>query len=102
MVQAVPINSIGITMTDLSGTIATGGSSQLLSAAKQFRRGFYVFNSSAGDLWINDMGNAASAGGSSIKIPAGALYENPVNGVTVTAIYIFGASTGQSFSAKEW
>ena len=90
-----------VTMTDRSGTIATGGSSQPVMSANGSRDGFFVQNLSDGDIYINDLG-AASATQPSLRIPPGMLYESPMRGVTTAAVAIFGATTGQAFAAREW
>jgi hypothetical protein len=88
-------------LSDRSGAIQAGGTAQQLMPSNTARRGFYVSNRSSGDLWIN--ANAtASAGAGSIKIPAGALYETPPGGAGIGAVSIFGATTGQGFTAKEF
>lgn len=84
-----------------SGTIAAGGVAQVLAAANKERRGFWIQNVSSGDLWVSEVGNA-SATQPSILLAAGQMYE-PFPGVCPTgAISIFGATTGQAFSAREW
>lgn len=94
--------SNSITLTDRSGTIAVGGTQQTLAAANSSRRGLWVQNNSNGDLRINSTGNASATVG--LVLPGGqnALYEYPTNGVPVTAISIWGATTGQAFEAREW
>lgn len=91
----------GVSDTDRSGTITTGGTAQTLMAQNGSRRGFWVQNVSSGDLWISTVGTAA-ASQPSMKIAAGALYESPAHGVSTAAISIYGATTGQAFSAREW
>jgi len=91
----------GVTYTDRSGTITVGGTAQQLAAANASRKGYFVQNNSAGDLWINSVATAVLSQ-PSLKIVAGALYESPANGVPVTAISIIGATTGQTFSAREF
>ena len=85
--------------TDRSGTITTGATAQPLMAANGSRKGYLVYNSGAGDLWISDVGTAAATQ-PSIKIVAGAYYVADI--VSTGAISIFGATTGQAFSAREW
>lgn len=89
---------------DLSGTIATGGTAQTLSAANPLRKGYSVMNLSSGNLFVNDVGGTAvSTGtGSSITIIPGALYESPRNQLPTRAISILGATTSQAFAAREW
>lgn len=92
-------------LISMSGTITAGGVAQaLLQAGDQHapRNGFSVQNNSAGDLWINELGGSAAAGQPCIKIPAGALYETPRGMPCPQAVSIYGATTGQAFSARAW
>lgn len=86
---------------DKSGTVTTGGVAQVLMAANTARKGFWIQNNSAGDLWISDVGTAAATQ-PSLKIQSGELYESLVNGVSTSAISIYGATTSQAFSAREF
>ncbi len=97
----VAIEGRTVTYTNKSGTIASGGVAQTLAALNATRRGFWVQNLSTGDLWISSLGTAA-ASQPSLRIPPGALYEFPQGGVPGAALSIFGATTGQAFSAREW
>lgn len=87
--------------TDRSSTITSGGTAQVLMAANANRGGFAFQNLSSSDLYINDVGTAAATG-SSLKIPAGALYETPIHWTPTGAISVFGATTSQAFAAREW
>jgi hypothetical protein len=91
-----------VTLVDRSGTIAAGNTQQQLVAANAARRGLWVQNNSAGDLRVNSTGLASATSG--LLLPGGqnALYEYPNSGVPVTAISIWGATTGQAFEAREW
>ena len=89
--------------TNRSGTITTGGTSQLLCNANEFRVSMSVQNLSSGDIWIN-RGATSSAANPAIKIPSGALYEFPKmqNGYVYGGVLsIYGATTGQEFTAWE-
>jgi hypothetical protein len=86
---------------DKSNTIIAGGAAQVLAAANGNRMGFWIQNNSAGDLWISSMSTAVPSQ-PSLRIPAGALYEFPANGTPITVISIFGATTGQTFTAREY
>jgi hypothetical protein len=88
-------------ITNRSGTITTGGASQQLMAANPQRRGMWVQNVSAGALYINGFG-AAAATQPSILIPPNGLYEADAGTTPTSEIQIFGATTGQAFSAREW
>lgn len=96
--KIIPTGVIGI---DRSSTITAGTTAQELMPANSERRGFWIMNTSAGDLWINDVGTAAAAS-PSLKVVSGALYESPITGCPVGAISIYGATTSQAFSAREW
>ena len=91
------------TLTDRSGTVATGGQAQQLAAANPARKGWRLQNTSTGDLWFNDTGGVASVGGAGcFRLTSLGYYESPAGGASQTAINIFGATTAQSFSASEW
>lgn len=90
----------GVAPANRSGTITTGGVSQLLAAPKADRKGFYIRNNSASSLYIEDINGAAVTTGNSLEIKSGEYYEFPY--VTLTALYIIGPVTGQSFTAREW
>lgn len=89
------------TMINRSGTVTAGGTAQTIAASNSNRRGFWIQNVSTSDIWISSIGTAA-ASQPSIKIPPNALYEMPSHGVSTGAVSLFGAVTGQAFSAREW
>ena len=97
-----------MTMLNLSGSITAGGTPQTLSAARAGipRKGWSIYNSSAGDLYVNDIGsNASVSDGLSYKIVPGAMLSiNPqsIESVSQSSISIVGATTGQTFVAREW
>ncbi len=90
------------TYTNISGTITAGATAQVLQAANAARRGFWIQNLSSGDLWINDLGNDATAASPCLRIPANGYYESPFNGASPLALSIIGATTGQSWSGRAW
>jgi hypothetical protein len=98
---AVPVSVANGSLASRSGTITTGGTAQVLAAANSSRRGFSLLNLSSGDIWINELGTAA-ASQPSIKIVSGAYFETPAGYGSVGVISVFGATTGQAFSAREW
>ncbi|AJG19088.1 hypothetical protein [Cupriavidus basilensis] len=97
-VQPVPAS---IPPTDRSGSIAAGGTAQVLMAANANRRAWWIQNNSSGDLWLNEIGGTAVLSQPSIQIQAGALYETPASYCSPSAISIIGATTGQTFTARE-
>ena len=96
-------------MNNRSGSITTGGTAQTFAAAPSPslpRKGWSVFNSSAGTLYVNDVGGTASVSdGLSYAIVAGAMLAiNPqsIESVSQSSISIVGATTGQTFIGREW
>jgi hypothetical protein len=89
-------------LANRSGTITTGGTSQLLMAANPTRRGYSIQNLSTGDLGFNGLGVQATLNQPSIRLAPGALYETPAGGGGTDAVSIIGATAGQAFSAREW
>ena len=90
-----------VSYTNKSGTITAGGAAQTTAALNADRGGFCIQNLSSGDLWLSSLGTAA-ASQPSIWLPPGSYFEFPETGVPTTAISIYGATTGQAFSAREW
>jgi len=88
------------TLVDKSGTITTGGTSQVLSTAKS-RSYLIVENTSSALLYIN-FTSAASAGTGSIALQPYSSFTQEGSFVTSEAVNIFGATTGQTFTAKEF
>lgn len=84
-----------------SGTITAGATAQSLLAADPGRNGFWIQNDSTGDLWINDLGDAAATQ-PSMWLPPGSFYQTELNAAPKAAISIYGATTGQAFAAREW
>jgi len=95
------INAAGSPALDGSGTITVGGTAQQLFGGVTPANGFQIGNTSAGILYVSDVGTA-SAGGSSMPIAAGAIYTTPDGYRPAGAVSIWGASTGQSFAARRW
>ncbi|KQM58780.1 hypothetical protein ASE65_10475 [Sphingomonas sp. Leaf16] len=85
------------TGTDRSGTIAAGAPAQQLAPANANRRYLRGQNLSTGDLWLNEVGGTASAASPSFRIPAGGTFGINTN----QAVSIWGATTGQAWSATE-
>lgn len=93
----------GTPLTDLSGTITTGGTSQALVVANTARKYLRVSNPSTapGSLFVNDKGAAASTtSGTSMEIQPGVIYSwegsPPIGAVAITS-----ATTSHAFEAAE-
>ena len=91
-----------ITKTDRSGTITSGGTSQQLMASNSIRKGWQLQNNSTGAIAFNELGSAASLTSGSFILQPGASYESPIGAISTAQINIIGATTGQSFTAREW
>lgn len=98
----VPIAYSTATITPRSGTITLGGTAQSFMTANAARKGWFIQNNSTGDLWVNRFGGTASAAQPSILVRPGRMYETPPGGSGGNALSIFGATTGQAFTAGEW
>ena len=77
-----------------SGTIATGGTSQVLLTAKT-RKGYWVKNISVARLTINRGGGTAAS--TSFPIEPNEYFETPAFENVSTKIEIWGSITGQAF-----
>ena len=96
------INAAGAAASDGSGTVAAGGSAQLLFGGVVPANGYLVQNNSASALWICDVGTA-SAGGASVQIAAnGGVFATPSGYRPGGAVSLFGGTTGQVFAARRW
>lgn len=88
-------------LTDGSGTIDTGGTSQQVFAANANRVYLFIQNNSIETLWIQ-FGGAAVEDQPSIQLPAsGDGFTMESNFVSTESVEIIGASAGSEFTAKE-
>lgn len=88
-------------LTDGSGAITTGGTAQQIFAANAARKYLVIQNHSTDVLWVN-FGVVAVASRPSIEIPpngGSVTYES--NFVPSGLVSIIGATTGDSFTAKQ-
>jgi hypothetical protein len=95
------INAAGSAAIDGSGTIAVGGTAQLLFAGIVPVNGFQVCNNSSAAIYVSDVGNASN-GGTSMLVGPGAIYTTPNGYRPAGAVSVYGASTGQAFAARRW
>lgn len=86
-------------LTDCSGTITTGGTSQTAVAAVATRKYLLVQNTSAGNEYINFTSNAAATGSSLLILPNGSFVQE-TNFVSNEKVSIFGATTAQAYTCK--
>ena len=87
--------------TSRSGTIAAGGTAQVLMPANATRRGFSIQNQSTAALYFNAVANA-TADNNSLVLQPGDYFESSVHHVGTGAVSIIGATTGQAFYAREF
>lgn len=87
-------------LTDRSGTITTGGSSQTLAASNSARHYLVVQNVATEMLWMN-FTSAAAADSTSLRLGPGDSFEMGGAFVSTEAVTILGATTGSRFIAKE-
>jgi len=87
-------------LTDRSGSITTGGTAQTLAATNNARNYLLIQNNSSEDLWFN-FAVTAVASQPSIQLPAGSTFTMENNFASGQSISIIGATTGQTFTAKE-
>ena len=94
----------GPSMTDGSGNITTGGTAQQLFGGVVPAHGYAVYNPSPSvDLWVSHSTTAAPNGAGSIRVSAnGGAYETPPGVAPGHAVSIYGATTGQPFTADTW
>lgn len=94
----------GGSLTDGSGAIAAGGTSEEVFAENVSRQYLFLQNLHATEaLWVN-FGTAAVADQPSIRVDAGAtlLFSGAVSGVVPTAtVNVLGPTTGNKYVAKE-
>lgn len=95
------INTAGAAAVDGSGTIVAGGTAQVLFAGVVPTNGYLIANNSSQTLYVSDVG-AATAGGASIPISAGALFITPSGYNPTGAVSLLGTTTGQAFAARRW
>jgi len=85
---------------NLSGSIASGGSSQILAQANANRTRFNLINvDTTNDLWWSPFGSAGANQNGSIRIPPNGGMLSFNGDAPGTTYYIYGAVTGQKFTA---
>jgi hypothetical protein len=92
------------TLTDRSGTVTTGGTSQQLAAANPGRKYLLIENPTTATeaLYVNFTAAASTAGSSSISIsPGGSLTMSAATYVSQEAVTVTATTTGHGFTAKE-
>jgi hypothetical protein len=97
---SVPITPTKGTLTDRSGSIASGGVAQQLAAANTSRQYFLFENVSDTDMWLNFGVTAVAAQPSFRIVPTGSLVMED-GFVSTQLISVICATTAKEFTAKE-
>jgi hypothetical protein len=95
---------IGGKLQDGSGTMAVGGTSQQVFAAKPDRSYFLFQNLSVEDMWIN-FGVAANANQPSILVVSRASVQFSINGTGVVptdTVNVVSATSTSAYTAKQF
>jgi hypothetical protein len=87
--------------TTKSGTVTTGGVAQSLAALNASRKRLVFQNISGGDFWISFVGTAAPDTAGSFRIQPGDGWDESGSQIITNAVSIYGATTGQPWSAME-
>ena len=81
--------------------LIVGGTAQTLFAGVVPTNGYLVANNSSATIYVSDVG-AATSGGASIPIAAGAVFMTPSGYKPAGAVSLWGGATGQAFAARRW
>ena len=96
----LPIQNPNAAPTDRSSTITTGGAAQVAMAALSTRKAYFFQNISSESMWGSFTGTAApSTVGSFEIVPKGVIRSTTT--CETTALSIYGATTGQKYTAWE-
>ena len=95
------INTGAAAAIDGSATVIVGGTAQTLFAGVVPTNGYLVANDSSATIYVSDVG-AATSGGASIPIAAGAVFMTPSGYKPAGAVSLWGEATGQAFAARRW
>ena len=87
-------------LTDRSGTIAVGSTSQQLMAANASRKYLLIRNTSSAQLWINFTADAVQAQ-PSIPLESGESLVMEAGFISIEKVTIIGPSGAETFTAKE-
>ena len=92
--------SVNASPTDRSSTITAGGAAQVAMAALATRKSYFFQNISSETMWGSFVGTATpNTAGSFQILPNGIIRSTTV--CETTALSIYGATTGQKYTAWE-
>lgn len=110
-VQAATQGAVNITLTDCSGTIASGGAAQNAFTASASRHGFTIANIDTTEpLWISFTTTAAASGTGSYPLAAAdattfanlTSFTSPPGMGINTALSVIGATTSHKYTCTVW
>lgn len=94
-------SAYGGALTDISGTLTTGATSEEIAAANPSRRYLFIQNLHATeDLWIN-FGVAAVQSQPSIKLPGGGSFVMEAGFCSTQAVHVIATTIAHAWTAKE-
>ena len=96
----LPVLNANAAPTDRSSTITSGGAAQVAMAALSTRKGYFFQNISSEIMWGSWVGTAAPNTAGSFPIQPNGILRNTTPCET-TALSIYGATTGQKYTAWE-
>ena len=96
----LPVQNANATPTDKSGSITTGGAAQVAMAALATRKAYFFQNISSESMWGSFTGTAAPSTVGSFEIVPNGIIRSTTTCET-TALSIYGATTGQKYTAWE-
>lgn len=88
-------------MADCSGSIATGGTSQVLLTTNSMRRYLLIQNLSSGNLGIREDAAASIGSAGTTTIAPGGFWLFEAGFIPTNALNIVGPTTGQVFTCKQ-
>ena len=96
----LPVQNANAAPTDRSSTITTGGAAQNAVAALATRKAYFFQNISSEIMWGSFTGRAAPNDAGSFPIQPNGIIRSTTTCET-TALSIYGATTGQKYTAWE-
>ncbi len=96
-------NEVAGVIVGRSGTITTGGTPQQVMAANPARR-YFLFQNPSGNaitFWVSFLSKTPAAASPAIEVKPGGTIEFEGSFVPIQEVYVYGATTGVAYTAKE-
>ncbi len=91
---------LGTTCNDLSGTVTSGGTVQIVALGNSERKAFYIQNDSDTDMKVSLDDTSPATATVGYNLEPGTYWEPPLT--PIGRITLFCATTGKAFSAGEF